>query len=330
MNECAVNGSQRIITVAGCKGGVGKSIVASSLALEMGGQGKDVILVDADLGGPNLHTYLGIQAPDCVISDFLSKQVKTIDEIVLKTDFDGVRFISSAGNVPSQANLKFSQKAKIIRSILSLQAEIIIIDIGAGSSYDVMDFFSITENGILVTTPEPTSIVNSYGFLKNVLYRRLSMVYRKYSRMMETLKRGMNPGCDDGISAIPELIEELEKVHPEFVPEIKGMLSDFRPNIIVNMVSSEEENLLGEKLRAIARKHLCMDANCLGEVTIDETVRKAAKRMTPVMIFDPGCAAAKCIRKIAKRLLESGADLVEYESLEMSPTQLGASSAHVY
>ena len=72
-----------IITVAGCKGGVGKSVIASSLAIEAGKCGADVILVDADLGGPNLHTYLGISRPERVLSDFLSRRYRNIEDIVL-------------------------------------------------------------------------------------------------------------------------------------------------------------------------------------------------------------------------------------------------------
>jgi flagellar biosynthesis protein FlhG len=117
MEKDASGTSRRIVTVAGCKGGVGRSVLASGLAIEAGKCGADVILVDADLGGPNLHTYLGIRRPERVISDFLSRCVKTIEEIVLDTELAGVRFISCAGNVPSQANLRFVQKTKIIEAI---------------------------------------------------------------------------------------------------------------------------------------------------------------------------------------------------------------------
>jgi flagellar biosynthesis protein FlhG len=298
--------SRRIITVAGCKGGVGKSVIACAIALEIGRLGKDVVLVDADLGGANLHTYLGMQSPKYVISDFLSRHVKTIEGIVLDTDFEGVRFISSAGNVPSQANPKFSQKAKIIKSLLSLKADYIIIDIGAGSSYDVMDFFSMTDDGILVTIPEPTSIVNSYGFVKNVVYRKFCMAFREYSLVMELVKRGMNPDSNGGISAIQELMGEMATVSPECWLRAKSMLSRFNPNIVVNMVSSESEARLGEKLRTIIGKYLSINAECLGEVFDDPSVRLAAKKMVPLSVMAPDCKAVRSIRKVVQRLLRQG------------------------
>ncbi len=303
-----VDTSRRIITVAGCKGGVGKSVIACAIALELGKSGKDVILVDADLGGPNLHTYLGIQAPEYVMSDFLSRRVKTIDGIVLKTDFTGLRFISSAGNVPSQANPRFAQKAKIIKSVLSLEADFIVVDIGAGSSYDVMDFFSMIEDGILVTMPEPTSIVNSYGFVKNVLYRRLSTAFRQYSLVTELLKRGMNPDGEKGISGIQELMSELSTVSPECWFRAKSIIDDFKPNIIINMAASEDDARLGQKLRAIIRKYLSIEAAFLGEVEEDPAVRTSAKKMTPFPVLTPDCKAALSVKKIVRLLLQPASE----------------------
>ena len=304
MERPASGESRRIITIAGCKGGVGKSVISSAIAIELGRLGKDVILVDADLGGANLHTYLGIQAPKLVMSDFLSRRVSTLQDIAFETDYTGVRFISSAGNVPSQANPRFAQKAKIIKSLCSLETDFIITDIGAGSSYDVMDFFSMTVDGILVTIPEPTSIVNSYGFVKNVLYRRMTMAFRQYSLVMELLKRGMNPDSNNGISQVQDIMGELATVSPECWFKAKSMLSGFRPRIIVNATTSESDAKLGEKLRTIIAKYLSIDAEYLGEVAEDPAVKSSAKRMIPFSVSAPDCKAALCIREVVQRLLQ--------------------------
>jgi flagellar biosynthesis protein FlhG len=308
MNEGGGTASPRIITVAGCKGGVGKSVIACGIALELGRLGKDVIIVDGDLGGPNLHTYLGIQAPEYVISDFLARRVKQIQKIVLDTEYPGLRFISSAGNAPGQANPRFTQKIKIIKSISSLSADFIVIDIGAGSSYDVMDFFSLTNDGILVTIPEPTSIVNSYGFMKNVLYRRFSRSFREYPLVMELLKRGMNPNGDGGISGTHELMGELASVNAECWLKAKTMLDAFHPNIIVNMTVSDNDIKLGYKLKAIITRYLSIEPVFLGQVDEDPAVRRAAKRMVPFSVLAPECKATKSVTQIVRTLLSSPSD----------------------
>jgi len=306
--------SARIITVAGCKGGVGKSVIASALAIEAGRGGMDVVLVDADLGGPNLHTYLGIRSPEYVVSDFLSRRVKTIDEIAIDTGFTGVRLISSAGNAPSQASLKFAQKAKIIDAISSLGADLILIDIGAGSSYDVMDFFSMTDSGILVTTPEPTSIINSYGFMKNVIYRRFGRAFRKKPSVIELLDRGLSPNGNNGISEITGLMDVLSGVDGESWLDAKAILSWFRPGVIVNKVDDGDGAVVGEKLKTIIRKYMSIDAQCLGEVPEDQAVKVAARKMVPLAVFAPDSEAARCIGEIARRLLGLSLPLAQLES----------------
>ncbi len=308
--------SPRIITVAGCKGGVGKSIIASALAIEAGRRGLDVILVDADLGGANLHTYRGSQAPEWVISDFLSRRAEKIEQIVLETEFEGVRFISCAGNAPSQANLKFAQKIKIIKSLFSLKADLLVIDIGAGSSYDVMDFFSMTDGGIVVSAPEPASIINSYGFVKNVAYRRFGREFKQNSLAKEVLRHGMNPGAEGGIAGITESLSELTTVNPECWLKPKSVLSAFMPDIIMNRTASRGNGRLGDKLKSIIGEYLSIEARCLGEVVDDPAVRVSARKMVPFTILAPECEAAECIREIAGHLFESKSELSEAPPLE--------------
>ncbi len=304
MENDETRNARRIITVAGCKGGVGKSVIASALAIEAGKRGADVILVDADLGGPNLHTYLGIRRPERVMSDFLSRRFRNIEEIILDTDLPGVRLISCAGNAPSQANLKFAQKAKIIAAISSLETQLLIVDIGAGSSRDVMDFFSMTDGGILVTTPEPASIINSYGFMKNVVYRRFRRAFKKKERLAGLLERGMNPEGEGGISDIEKFMDELVELDSECGAQAKVLLSRFRPGIIVNRADSAADAGVDEKLKAIVKKYLSIDAECLGAIVEDLYVKAAARKMIPFSVFAPNCPAAQSMRRIAARLLD--------------------------
>ena len=312
----------KIVTVAGCKGGVGKSVIACAIAIEAGRSGLDVVLVDADLGGPNMHTYLGIQSPEHVISDFLSRRIPAIEQIILKTEYPGVSFISSAGNSPSQANLRFVQKAKIMKSLSLLKSDLLIIDIGAGSSYDVMDFFSMTDGGIIVSTPEPTSIINSYGFVKNVAYRRITRELRKNSLATEILKRGLNPAAEDGIPEMRELMGELATLNGDCWLRAGAILSSFTPNIIMNKVTCESDGRVGGKLKAIIEKYLSIDATRLGEVTEDPLVKAAARKMIPFNVLSPQCDAAIDIKEIVKRLRQADSRIRQPMAMAVDTAQI--------
>ena len=195
-----------------------------------------------------------------------------------------------------------------------MHADFIIIDIGAGSSYDVMDFFSLTEDGILVTIPEPTSIVNSYGFVKNVLYRRFSKSFRQYPLATELLKRGMNPNGDGGISGTQELMGELARVNAECWLKAKALLSEFSPNIVVNMTVSDNDIKLGYKLKAIISRYLSINPVFLGQVDDDPAVRMSAKKMIPFPVLAPDCKAVKCIGQIVRTLIKTPSDEGEREA----------------
>src|SRR3569833_2571519 len=86
----------RIVAVGGGKGGVGKSLVSTNLAVALARTGAKVVMLDADLGAPNLHTMFGIMRPQRTVEDFLSGRSATLDEVALATPIPGLRLIAGA------------------------------------------------------------------------------------------------------------------------------------------------------------------------------------------------------------------------------------------
>ena len=162
----------------------------------------------------------------------------------------------------------------------------------------------MTDGGILVTTPETASIINSYGFMKNVIYRRFGRIFKGKERLSGLLERGTNPEADGGISDIEQFLGELAELDPDCGAEVRALLSQFRPGIIVNRADSAVEAGVDEKLKAIARKYLSIEAECLGAIVEDLYVKAAARKMIPFPVFAPDCPAAQSMRRIAARLLD--------------------------
>lgn len=155
----------RIITITSGKGGVGKSNTAINLAVQFKKQGNKVVILDADFGLANIEIMFGTM-PKYNLSDLIY-QGKTIAEIITKGPND-IGFISGGSGISGLANLDKDNLDYIIRNMAALDrvADIIIIDTGAGISATVMEFLVASGEIILVTTPEPTSITDSYSLLK--------------------------------------------------------------------------------------------------------------------------------------------------------------------
>ena len=167
----------RILAVGSGKGGVGKSLISVNLAIALGQAGKRVTLIDLDLGASNAHTVLGMTTFSTGIGTFL-RQTASLGEVALATEYENVSFVPGDMEIPGMANLAFYQKQKLIRHIENLQTDFVILDLGAGTHYNVLDFFLLSGRGMIVTTPELPAILNAYLFLKNAVFRILNAFLR--------------------------------------------------------------------------------------------------------------------------------------------------------
>ncbi len=158
------NHNTRIIAVTSGKGGVGKTNLSVNLAIAYAQTGKKVILVDADLGMANVNVLLNV-VPHYNLMQVINKQ-KTMEEIILDTEY-GIKFIASANGFSKIANLNIDELDYFAKQFCSLNnADIIIIDTGAGIANNVLQFVAAVDEVYVVTTPEPTAITDAYGMIK--------------------------------------------------------------------------------------------------------------------------------------------------------------------
>ncbi|MBR3306329.1 MAG: MinD/ParA family protein [Lachnospiraceae bacterium] len=155
----------RVITVTSGKGGVGKSNTAINLALHFKKLGQRVIILDADFGLANIEIMFGT-VPKHNLCDLIY-QGKSITEIITWGPGE-VGFISGGSGIAGMSNLGREYLTYIIQNLAQLDAiaDVIIIDTGAGISDAVLEFLVASGEIVLITTPEPTSITDSYSLLK--------------------------------------------------------------------------------------------------------------------------------------------------------------------
>lgn len=157
----------RVITVTSGKGGVGKSSTSINLAIQLKKRGKNVIIFDADFGLANIEVMFGA-VPKYNLSDVIFKG-KDIKEIIVNGPMD-IGFVSGGSGINGLGNMTRDQVMYLVETLKELEAmtDVLIIDTGAGISDSVIEFLLSSAEVLLVTTPEPTSITDSYALLKTL------------------------------------------------------------------------------------------------------------------------------------------------------------------
>ncbi|MBT4482588.1 MAG: P-loop NTPase, partial [Candidatus Latescibacteria bacterium] len=182
---------QHIWAVGGGKGGIGKSLIASNFAIVLASLGKNVVAVDLDLGNANMHTCLGVRYPQKTLGDFLSGKVHDLNEIILDTSLYNLKFIGGSGGIMGSANPWYAQKLKLLRYLENLHVDHIVLDLGAGTSYNIIDFFLGATDHLLITTPEMTSIQSVYNFVRICMFRKLRSIFHKNSNAWSIVEKAI-------------------------------------------------------------------------------------------------------------------------------------------
>ena len=294
--------TRRIIAIGGGKGGIGKSLVAVTLAIELVRRGMRVVLVDCDLGGANLHSLLGMEYPKGTLSDFVLRRVGSLAELVVPTPVAGLGLISGARNAIQVANPMYQQKMRLMRALQHIDADVAVLDLGAGTHYNVVDFFLLADHGVLVVVPEPTSVENAYRFLKAAFLRRVKAMDAGLG-IREILQEVVRPGGQRPL--VPaEMVLAVAERDPAAGAALEREMATFRPLLIVNQVREPADLTLGDGMCDAARRLFGLDLIYLGHLRHHELVWRAVRAREPSYYERPGTPFALELSAVAGRLLE--------------------------
>jgi flagellar biosynthesis protein FlhG len=293
-----------IWAIGGGKGGVGKSVVSILLALGLAHHNQNTVLVDADLGAANLHTLMGIKTPNRNLNDLISEKYDSIEEICVQTPVRNLRLVCGASEILSYANPQFAQKHKIVQSIASMGADHVIMDLGAGTSFNVLDFFLVADKPVVVLTPQPISIQNAYAFIRNAVYRKLSRMAHKHPSLQELVRMAMNPKNDDQIRTIANLHDTVQSSHGDKAAErLLETVRKIRPIIITNMAKEQRDANAGRIIQVVAEKYLAVKSQGVGAIPYDPLVEKLIAQMLPIAALPKTSRALANAAAIAQKLI---------------------------
>jgi len=301
-----MSGYANIWSVGGGKGGVGKSVATANIGCVLARRGESVILVDADLGGANLHTYFGIKYPPRGLEDFLQGRCAALADVALETPVKGLRLISGGGEFLGIANPAYARKQKLIRHIKKLEADHIIVDLGAGSSYNVLDFFALSKRGIVLLVPEPAAIQNAYIFLKSFIYRRLARLFSKRPEIAEMVRAATDARSPVSVKTFSDLCEKLSAVDRDAARAALEEVKGYRPRVLLNMAASDEDAKAAEAFMAASLTFLSLKTEYIGALRARPEVKAAARRMRPFMLDENAKAAHAELEAVVSNLLGRG------------------------
>ncbi len=285
-----------IVSIASGKGGVGKSVVAANLAILLAQKGQRVVLADLDTGGADSHVLFGLLNPPLTLTDFLTRRIEDLAEVAQPLSIHpNLRIIPGTGDTLATANMPYPQKKRLIRHLQDLNTDVIIVDIGAGCSYHTLDFFLMADHHVAVATPDPTSVLDLYRFIKLAAIRRVLSMCLARDVMAEGL-------ANRDYSSVKEVLDVAGHTDEAGRTLAETTLQTFQPALILNRVSGRARvNVL--QLKKLLKEYVGGDLTLLGEIPEDPAMEQSVRRYLPIVTHTPSSPAAIALSKAAEALL---------------------------
>jgi flagellar biosynthesis protein FlhG len=290
---------KRFITIGGGKGGVGKSIVASNLALAIAQTGARVVLVDCDLGAANQHVLFGVDRPKPGIQGLLDRKIDSLDEGLTPTPHPNLSLVAGTGAAMGAANINHGEKQRVIRRIRAITADVVLIDVGAGVSFNVLDFFEIGSQRLLVVTPQVTSIQTAYSFLKGSVLRTLHHHAEKASEL-ELLAPASKSGENEKVS---QILARVREQSPALADSIDHILANFGAQLVGNQVFESSQNGIFHAITRMIQSFLGITVPILGTIHASRRIRESVNLRKPMLLGGQADDDTRTFHQMAEALL---------------------------
>lgn len=294
-----------IFPIGGGKGGSGKSFITANLGALLARQGRKVVLVDLDLGGSNLHTLLGIRNPRTGLHEFMNKSFNDLAEAAVPTRIPNLFVITSMDCSMEVTNLFHAQKQKIIRAVQKLPYEYILLDLGAGTNFNTLDFFLISNEGVFVVTPEPTSVENTFRFIKAIYLRKIKQIL-KQAHFREMNGEVLDFSRARYFRSPSDAIEMIMNRDRNKGERLRKELGAFNLKFIINQCRKWTDAGLGDKIQKVCNKHFYSTFQFLENVGYDERVHDAVSSKRVFIDTYPHTPTAVALKNIAEKIAGNG------------------------
>ena len=290
-----------VYAVGGGKGGVGKSFLTSNLAMLFAKNHSKTLIIDLDFGGANTHTYLEMKNLKYSVFDFLSGSVQDVNKIIQPTKFQDLSIIPAHGKWFRNEDNLYTQVPKLLKEVKKLDYKRVLLDLGAGTHIETLSGYLQADYKLTLVTPEPTSVENTYFFLKKAFYTHLKHVAKEFS-FTEQLNNILREKDKFDISKPAQLLKHIEKEYGNTGHKITQEFTRMIPLFVINQCRTPLDYSLGNSLSQISRNYFGLNAQPLGHLSYDNKVWQSIRSMKPLSVDYPNCSVLTEIEHIYKAL----------------------------
>jgi flagellar biosynthesis protein FlhG len=264
-----------VLAVAGGSG-VGKSLLASLLSMELAKRGHETVLIDADFNGAGLYEKWQHPEVEKKILNYLQGSGQKPDKLVSTTTCRHLRVLVGAPAISSQQRICLSLKIRLYQNIRHMQARYIVVDLGAGAIFRHLDFFLMADYPLLVANSDKASLLEAFQILRTSLARKTQKaslqwpdLYQKFLKCGELNKRST-------LTTVAGFLKQSNRKDRRFVEYFQNQYKQFHPALILNKVRTQDKRDKAGLLPVITKNVLSVELQRWGNIRYDEHVSTAA------------------------------------------------------
>ncbi len=291
-------GVRRVFAVAGGRPGVGHSVLSVNLAVYLAQLGRQVVLVDSDSVGPSLHCMLGLEMPVPTepVDPFEPGELQPVP-----TAIPGLSLLPQQYIQNSTVPLRPGRKPRWAKGLRHLNADYIILDLGAGTAPATLDLYLSADFGICITAPDPPSVEGTYRFLKAVYQRQVRKLLLKDRFKMRQVERALNE-----LPPLPsplELVRTIGRYDSATAEAAAAQLGALRAYLVTNNTRMRSDVDLGRSMVDLTERYLGVPLDDLGHIEHDDAIWLSVVRRRPLLIDNPTSKSARNVERIARRVV---------------------------
>lgn len=244
-----------------------------------------------------------------------------LEDIIIETGVKGIGLICGADDILGVANPTYAQKIRILSQIEELDADFVLLDLGASTSFNTLDFFNYSHGKICLLTSQATSLQNGYGFLKSALYRQISREFVREEEIQELLWETDDKSLESEVTSIKDILNLLQARDPGLYLRLQQVIEDYQIWLVVNMVKNDRDTMSGLIIREVTAKYLALQPEILGQVSYDLAVEAAVNLMIPFPLDKDESKPARDLRAIAQKVLETSCSPYQGSEAAVQPAE---------